>query len=47
MLAVLEQRPYAELRLFLDLGYCDQSHFIRDFKAFFGMAPTRYFAANR
>jgi AraC-like DNA-binding protein len=45
MLATLEQRPYAELRHFLDLGYCDQSHFIRDFKAFFGMAPTRYFAA--
>jgi len=44
MLATLEQRPYAELRHFLDLGYCDQSHFIRDFKAFFGMPPTRYFA---
>jgi len=47
MLAALEQRPYAELRHFLDLGYCDQSHFIRDFKAFFGMPPTRYFAAER
>lgn len=46
MLATLEQRPYAELRHFLDLGYCDQSHFIRDFKAFFGMAPTRYLAAR-
>ncbi len=46
MLATLEQRPYAELRQFLDLGYCDQSHFIRDFKAFFGMPPTRYFAAR-
>jgi AraC-like DNA-binding protein len=44
MLAALEHRPYAELRQFLDLGYCDQSHFIRDFKAFFGMPPTRYFA---
>jgi AraC-like DNA-binding protein len=46
MLATLEQRPYAELRHFLDLGYCDQSHFIRDFKSFFGMPPTRYFAAT-
>jgi AraC-like DNA-binding protein len=47
MLAALEHRPYSELRQFLDLGYCDQSHFIRDFKAFFGMPPTRYFAATR
>ena len=47
MLAALEHRPYSELRQFLDLGYCDQSHFIRDFKAFFGMPPTRYFAGNR
>ncbi len=45
MLVALEHRPYGELRQFLDLGYCDQSHFIRDFKAFFGMPPTRYFAA--
>lgn len=47
MLAALEHRPYSELREFLDLGYCDQSHFIRDFKAFFGMPPTRYFAQVR
>lgn len=25
------------------LGYADQSHFIRDFKAFTGMAPRQYF----
>lgn len=47
MLAALEHRPYSELREFLDLGYCDQSHFIRDFKAFFGMPPTHYFALSR
>lgn len=26
-----------------DLGYFDQSHFIRDFKAFFGFSPRHYF----
>ena len=45
-LGMLEHRPYTELRQHLDLGYCDQSHFIRDFKTFFGMPPTRYLAAR-
>ncbi|MCR8842123.1 helix-turn-helix domain-containing protein [Paenibacillus sp. SC116] len=26
----------------LDLGYYDQSHFIRDFKAFIGRSPEEY-----
>ncbi len=26
----------------LDLGYCDQAHFIRDFKALVGTTPERY-----
>jgi|GEM_PF-977983 len=28
------------------LGYCDQSHFINDFKRFAGRSPHRYFACN-
>lgn len=26
-----------------DAGYCDQSHFIKDFKRFTGLAPESFF----
>lgn len=31
------------LRAAHEAGYCDQSHFIREFRAFTGEAPTRFF----
>jgi len=44
--AVLAQvaagRTVSWTQLALDLGYYDQSHFIRDFRAFTGLAPTEY-----
>jgi AraC-like DNA-binding protein len=30
-------------RLAVDAGYFDQSHFIREFRAFTGTAPRRFF----
>jgi methylphosphotriester-DNA--protein-cysteine methyltransferase len=44
MLTELRIRPYTQWRFFLDPRYVDQSHFIRDFQYFLGMAPTRYLA---
>jgi len=46
-LAVLRlnlDRPWASL---LDERYYDQPHFVRDFRRFMGMAPSRYFALPR
>ena len=37
-------RPWREL---IDEGYCDQSHFVRDFRRFIGISATQYFAAAR
>lgn len=46
MLFALEHRPYREWRQFIDLAYCDQSHFIRDCHCFLGMAPSHYLASR-
>lgn len=46
MLLALEHRPYREWRQFIDLAYCDQSHFIRDCHCFLGMAPSHYLASR-
>lgn len=37
-------RPWREL---IDEGYCDQSHFVRDFRRFIGVPATTYFASAR
>ena len=47
MLGTLHARPYDEWPDFLDPQYVDQSHMIRDFRRFLGMAPSRYFALER
>ena len=47
MLGTLHARPYDEWSDFLDPQYVDQSHMIRDFQRFLGMAPSHYFALKR
>ncbi len=45
--AALAHRPGQSLtRLSLEAGYSDQSHFTREFRAFFGEAPGRFFATR-
>jgi AraC-like DNA-binding protein len=46
VLKMLEQRENGQdfVRSALDCGYYDQSHFIKEFKAFAGKGPTAYFA---
>ncbi len=46
MLEAMQRQCYRQWRLFLDPRYVDQSHFIRDFQFFLGMAPTRYLALS-
>ncbi len=46
MLVELQRKPYREWRVFLDPRYVDQSHFIRDFQFFLGMAPTRFLSLS-
>lgn len=45
VLAREQQRPWAEVAA--ELGYFDQSHFIRDFTAAIGMTPVAYAQACR
>ncbi len=47
MLGTLHARPYDEWPDFIDPQYVDQSHMIRDFQYFLGMAPSHYFALER
>ncbi|MBP7135346.1 MAG: AraC family transcriptional regulator [Sphingomonadaceae bacterium] len=47
MLHSMQGMSVGEWPHFLDPQYSDQSHMIRDFKHFIGMAPTRYFAMER
>lgn len=47
MLGTLHARPYEEWSDFLDPQYVDQSHMIRDFQRFLGLAPSHYFALKR
>jgi AraC-like DNA-binding protein len=39
--------PISQSTLALSLGYSDQAHFIRDFKAIVGMSPAAYAKASR
>ena len=43
-LAISEERNYSTLAL--DLGYFDQAHFIKDFKAVIGKSPEEYAKQN-
>lgn len=47
MLGAIMARPYSEWSDFLDPQYVDQSHMIRDFNHFIGMAPGKYMSAPR
>ena len=46
-LARIRDRLDQPLAALLDDDYYDQAHFIREFRAFMGMAPTAYFASPR
>jgi AraC-like DNA-binding protein len=43
-LHALREHPDAALGDLIDDGYFDQSHFVREFHLFMGMAPSAYFA---
>lgn len=47
MLHSMQGMSVGEWPNFLDPQYTDQSHMIRDFQHFIGMAPTRYFSMDR
>lgn len=47
MLHRADAMSYDEWPNFIEAQYVDQSHLIRDFQFFLGMAPTRYFGLDR
>jgi AraC-like DNA-binding protein len=47
MLHRIDAHSYENWSDFIDSQYVDQSHLIRDFRAFIGMAPSRYMALER
>ncbi len=42
LLQAIKQNPRDGKHLYLDFGYYDQNHFIKDFKRFMGTTPTAY-----
>lgn len=42
-LATIRQQPTTSWGHQIDAGYCDHSHFVRDFHDFMGMSPGAYF----
>lgn len=47
MLGQMHLQSPTDWQAFLDPFYSDQSHMIRDFKAFLGTSPNRYFSRTR
>ena len=47
MLGLMHLQSPADWLAFLDPFYSDQSHMIRDFQAFLGTSPNRYFSRSR
>ncbi|MFM9853167.1 MAG: helix-turn-helix domain-containing protein [Sphingomonadaceae bacterium] len=47
MLHRMDAMSYANWRSYIEEQYVDQSHMIRDFNQFLGMAPTHYMALDR
>lgn len=39
----IEDKNFDDFRTYYDLGFFDQTHFIKDFKKFYGVTPSRAF----